>query len=658
MVNYKRVKPRKRKFKDNKILLLFLLLMCIGIGYAALTTTLSINGTTNVATNSWNIHFANLQIKNGSVAGSPAASLSGYNMNITYGAELQNPGDYYEFTVDVVNEGTLPGKVSIVNLTGNNTEYLSTSYKYSNGKDINIGDILNAGKSKKLTIKAWIAEDIDISLLPSADTPITLTFNLQYIQSEEDAPPDATKMIINLASTNSCIEKYTGDVTDSVGVTNTAENVYFNKCEDKRNIIFNNMCWKMIRTTETGGIKMIYNGEVVDGKCESSRGDHKGIVGATGSTQTLNGSYLYGSSFTYDTTNNTFTLVDTITSTWSDSTYENLIGKYTCRNTTETCTTIYNVNSYSSNTTAYTSSYTIRDTNYAQIGDSPFNANNYSPAMVGYMFNKVYNYVASSPPTSGSLMGNDVSYSNGTYTLLPADGETELGTTKDSTHHYTCNNTTGTCSKVRYYYKGNYYIELDGVTNIEAAVNEMLYNDDVNKYNSNIKGIIDNWYAQNLSDKTYMLEDTVFCNSRNMTNQNITGWNKDGSLFEAMLFKNNDLSIKDLTCANLTDQFALENEKAKLIYPVGLLQNEDGNNTNIRYNITGEDWVMLAILSFGSNSSSNNYAYIRIVSSSGGNTVNSPVYYSYGIRPVVSLASGNTIVSGSGSMTDPWIIEE
>ncbi len=368
MDRFKRIRPRRR-FNSSKLSLLLILLMCIGVGYAALTTTLSINGTTNVATNIWNIHFANLQISNGSVAGSPAASLSGYNMNITYGAELANPGDYYEFTVDVVNEGTLPGKVSIVSLTGNNTEYLSTSYKYSNGRDISVGDILNAGKSKKLTIKAWIPSDIDTTLLPSSDTPITLSFNLQYIQSEEDAPPDATEQIIALAANNECMYQYTGAVTDEVGVTKTnAENVYYNRCSDKRNIKFAGYCWQMIRTTETGGIKMIYNGEPdQNGQCGSSRANHKGIVGANSSTETLNAEYLYGTTFTYNTTTSEFTLVDTTSATWSDSTYQNLLGKFTCKNITGTCTTLYSVNGYSNATTAYTSSYTIGDTNYSQI---------------------------------------------------------------------------------------------------------------------------------------------------------------------------------------------------------------------------------------------------------------------------------------------------
>ena len=32
------------------------------------------------------------------------------------------------------------------------------------------------------------------------------------------------------------------------------------------------MCWKIIRTTETGGVKIIYNGTPIDGKCETQTG--------------------------------------------------------------------------------------------------------------------------------------------------------------------------------------------------------------------------------------------------------------------------------------------------------------------------------------------------------------------------------------------------
>ena len=515
--------------------------------------------------------------------------------------------------------------------------------------------------NKKQYNKYFILLSI-IYLIPTIYAVCTCNIEVESTIEIEKIPRLFDTVVGLSNETNACVEKYNGEVTDQVGETVTASNVYFNKCVDKRNIIFNNMCWQMIRTTETGGTKMIYNGEPVDGKCESSRGDHKGIVGATGST-TLNAECLYGDSFTYDTTNNTFTLTDTTTAIWSDSTYENLIGKFTCENTEGTCTTLYNVNGYESNTTAYTSSYTIGDTNYASIGTSAFNANYRSPAMVGYMFNKVYNYKYGAP-TSGSLMGNDVFYSNGTYTLLPASGESELGTTKDATHHYTCNTTSSTCTKVRYYYYNSgsryYYIELDGEANIEEAINNMLYNNNVNRYNSSIKGIIDAWYKQNLLSKTNMLEDTVYCNARNMTNQSTNGWNKDGSLTTYMNFKNYTLN-NDLSCTNVTDQFAVSNNKAKLTYPVSLATHEElytltNNNDATYYDVltnTGDYWWGISPNSFY-----NDHADVRYVSFDGiVHSIHNRVEVAYGVRLVVSLKNSVKITSGDGSEESPWIIE-
>ena len=376
--------------KNNKNFIysiLLLILLSVGIGYAYLTSNLSITGSTKVTGNTWDIHFANLVVNSNSVTATTPASIDPTNnTSINYAITLDKPGDFYEFNVDIVNAGSIPGKINLVTINGITSEVediIDYSITYSNNKLVQVNDILNANSSKNIKVRIYFMEDITPEDLLDTDANLNLTLSITYVQSNEseDVLNSQIRQLINDNPT--CMTKYEGQVTDQVGKTVNASNVYFNQCVDKRNIIFNNMCWQMIRTTETGGIKMVYNGDPVDGKCLNTRGDHKGIVGNIGSSQTLNAEYLYGDSFTYDITNNTFTLTDTTTATWSDSTYENLLGKFTCKNTEETCTTLYNVNGYETNTTtAYISSYTIGDTNYAQIGTSSFNANYRSPAMV------------------------------------------------------------------------------------------------------------------------------------------------------------------------------------------------------------------------------------------------------------------------------------
>ena len=38
------------------------------------------------------------------------------------------------------------------------------------------------------------------------------------------------------------------------------------------NLLYANLCWKIVRTTETGGVRVVYNGAPVNGKCTNTRG--------------------------------------------------------------------------------------------------------------------------------------------------------------------------------------------------------------------------------------------------------------------------------------------------------------------------------------------------------------------------------------------------
>ena len=150
-----------------------------------------------------------------------------------------------------------------------------------------------------------------------------------------------------------------------------------------------------------------------------------------------------------------------------------------------------------------------------------------------------------------------------------------------------------------------------------------------------------------------MLEDTVYCNVRNMTNQSTNGWNKDGSLTTTMQFKNYS-STTNLVCPNETDQFAVSNNKAKLTYPVSLINNEEWYNigtSSLRQ--TGASYWGLSPSYFN-----NDNAVVRYVYSTGVVSVINNVSRTIGVRLAVSLSTGAVITEGSGSETDPWVISE
>ncbi len=169
---------------------------------------------------------------------------------------------------------------------------------------------------------------------------------------------------------------------------------------DKNNVIFADHCWQMIRTTDTGGIKMLYNGEAENNQCLNTRGTHVGYASRT--TQSMSTTYYYGTSYTYDKTNNVFSLDGTITTGTIQT------GQYTCKQTTSTgtCGTIYLVDTLSSGTTYYVLPLNS-SSNYSQFGTLQFNESSKSPAYTGYMYGDIYSNSYTNATTSQSFTRNE-----------------------------------------------------------------------------------------------------------------------------------------------------------------------------------------------------------------------------------------------------------
>ncbi len=230
--------------------------------------------------------------------------------------------------------------------------------------------------------------------------------------------------------------EYTGSHQDSMNATLSTHNIYHwygttaangTAILDKNNVIFANHCWQMIRTTDTGGVRMIYNGEVVDGKCLNTRGNHAGY-GSTGSHYFINTTYWYGTDYTSN--NGTFSISGTtslveVTSSNASTIMPTLIGKYTCKRTseTDTCSNLYLIVSYDINSGYVEVLGISQNQHYSQIGSAPFNSiythnsgsfSTYrSPAHGGYMYNIAYQLT--SVTNSYSVAGTQTSISLSNY---------------------------------------------------------------------------------------------------------------------------------------------------------------------------------------------------------------------------------------------------
>ncbi len=455
--------------------------------------------------------------------------------------------------------------------------------------------------------------------------------------------------------------------------------LYFRGDIDNNHVKFGGFCWKIVRTTETGGVKLIYDG-VPDsnGYCNNtgtasqigtrafnstyrSPADVGYMVGTryeydyedvewfdlvgkseiyTSGMSSTN--YYYADSVTYS--DGTYTLVNPVQYSWSDN-YQNLEGKYTCRSDSATsCSEVYYVNdAYGSNTM-----YRVDMTN-------------------GETYDSLYQEASELT----WIYGNDVTWNGSSYTLVDTVESRPINWSSDMTnvvrkgHRYTCLSSSNTCSTVYYvHYTGSstsiYYMTLNNGVNIERALNEMLT---TNQTDSTIKTYIDTWYSNNMTEYTKYLEDTVWCNDRSIYQLN--DWDKDytGTSYNLYFgpYGNNTRSpyVSDLSCPSLVDSFTVssENGNGKLTYPVALLTADEitlaGSGwrgySSSSYLNTRESWWSLSPYSFNYN-----YAGEFFVSSSGDLNYGNVVSNTGGVRPSVSLAPGILVSRGTGTSENPY----
>ena len=186
---------RKNNKQVTTYFILFSLLL-IGVVYAILQANLQINGTAKIQANTWDIHFNNVVVNENSVSigsGDSAATIDPENdCKVDFEVTLSIPGDFYEFTIDVVNAGTIDGMIGELNKTlkVNNEivsevpNYLNYSVTYADGMEILENHKIEAGETEKYKVRLEFKTDIEE--LPDAAT-ITTSLEPQYLQADSTA---------------------------------------------------------------------------------------------------------------------------------------------------------------------------------------------------------------------------------------------------------------------------------------------------------------------------------------------------------------------------------------------------------------------------------------------------------------------------------------
>ncbi len=237
---------KKKRRKELYRVLLFILLMIVSIGYAVLSTNLKINGFSKINSSNWDIHFANVVVNSNSVSigtGDQAATITANNdTEVTYTVTLSKPGDFYEFTVDAVNAGSIDGMISAIVSKLNNTvidtnhplpNYLSYSVTYSDGIELANNQYLKAGDTETYKVRVEFLKDIENNQLPSSDQNLSFSFSVTYVQADDNA------VVRNKPAITFVSRQVEGQITpgDIIGIGET-EDFYVLSSNSEKTVLF------------------------------------------------------------------------------------------------------------------------------------------------------------------------------------------------------------------------------------------------------------------------------------------------------------------------------------------------------------------------------------------------------------------------------------
>ena len=218
---------KERRTKALVVVVLLIVIAGLTVAFAALSTTLNINGTAYLDAAKWGIKFENLSepVKVGTVTTTgtakieetKSAEINGINVS------LSTPGDKVVYTVDLVNEGTINAKIDKIEktkLTSGQQKYLTFKVTDKDGREVSEGDILSAGETRSITITIEFIKDLTKEDLPASTSTISLSYKLNFVQTDDKVI--TTSGISKACTTFEKKDKYS--VGDIIALCNTSTN--------------------------------------------------------------------------------------------------------------------------------------------------------------------------------------------------------------------------------------------------------------------------------------------------------------------------------------------------------------------------------------------------------------------------------------------------
>lgn len=188
---------RRVSKKKKTVIALLIVLVVISVGYAVVLTNLKLIGYTTVKKNFLSVSFSNAVVNpEGISTVTPTIGKEGNdpdNTKIEFNnIPLNNLGDFYEFTVDMTNDGTVDAMITGTTKTTTpaNLPYIRYTITYDDGVELTNNQLLKKGKTETIKIRVeYYSEGMTTEIMDNMpdNQSISFTASITYGQATSSA---------------------------------------------------------------------------------------------------------------------------------------------------------------------------------------------------------------------------------------------------------------------------------------------------------------------------------------------------------------------------------------------------------------------------------------------------------------------------------------
>ena len=184
----------KRNIRKFIYIIFFVVLLCFGVGYASLNSSLFIDGVAIINSSIFEVNFQNTKVNPQSiVAESPTIDGNTISGNLAF----SRTGEFYEFTFDVVNSGNVDAMIDRFDFTpkvsGSMSNYLTYDISYDNGEQIALKQAVNEDSFVRIKSKIeYIGPNTD------SDFYVNFSINLNYVENDGTGIPVKDNGVLNI----------------------------------------------------------------------------------------------------------------------------------------------------------------------------------------------------------------------------------------------------------------------------------------------------------------------------------------------------------------------------------------------------------------------------------------------------------------------------